>query len=275
MAKKGNHGDHHTGVHRVRHPLWPALRGQPLVRGDNCHQKAEYRRFQFGQYQVGRPGERGEGRDVATRGPTLRDDVEQESGDHPGEGHHAAQHDADKNRGDDAGSNQSPHRRYAHHLQRVDLLPNGPCAQIAADRRSDRAGQQQRDDDRRALPDHPETTGRADERAGADLLGEAADLDGDDHAERHRDQQGGYGRHRDDEPGLLGRLLPLESAFDQVGRQEAQRGDRHHRHSADGGERIPGPLHDARAHQPGVGVPRHDAHTRSPVRSGAPTRSYM
>ena len=83
---------------------------------------------------------------------------------------------------------QPLHRVDAHHPERVDLLAHVAGAEVGGDRRAHRTGDHQRGHQRRALAEHADAVDGAAERGRADLSGDGADLDRDDHAERDRHQ---------------------------------------------------------------------------------------
>src|SRR3954469_11083948 len=68
--------DDHGLVDRVADALGAALRVESLVRRAQCGERAEDQCFQLADVQVGQLGERGERRDVGTRGAVLQQDVE-------------------------------------------------------------------------------------------------------------------------------------------------------------------------------------------------------
>ncbi|MGC0425962.1 hypothetical protein RKD32_002317 [Streptomyces sp. SAI-195] len=108
------------------------------------------------------------------------------------------------------GHDQPLHRRDAHDLHGVEFLADLAGTEVGADGRAAGTGDEQGDDERAGLLHDGEDAGAAGERLGAQLLGQGADLEGDDGAEGDRDQGGGQDGHARDEPELLDELAELE-----------------------------------------------------------------
>ena len=111
--------------------------------------------------------------DVRARRAALDDDVEDVAADDADDRDEAVEQDRDEHRGEHAGHDEALDRADAEHLHGVDLLADLARAEVGADRRAARAGDEQGRDDRAGLAQDREDARRAGVGLGAELAGQA------------------------------------------------------------------------------------------------------
>src|SRR6476469_261968 len=201
--------DHHGLVDRVPDALRPALRVETAVGGDDAGDEAVDDRLDLGDPQVRQLRQRGEARQVGARRAALEDDVEEVAAEHADHGHEPVEQDGDDHGGEHPRDDEPLDGVDAEDLHGVDLLADGACAEVRADRRTAGAGDHERGDQWRGLLDDGEHRGRAGEGLGAELDDQPAELERDDRAEGDGDQGGRQDRDAGDEPALLDELPQL------------------------------------------------------------------
>src|SRR5580765_1652688 len=208
-------GDDDALVHGIADALGPPARREPLVRGDDRGDGSEEERLDLASHEVGDLGKGGEAGEIGARCAALDDDVEEVATGDADDADQAVEQHRDQHRREHAGHDEPMDRADPEHLHRVDLLADLARAEVGADGRATRAGDEQAGDDRARLADDGEHTGGAGERLRAELPGEGAQLERDDRAERDGDEGRRHDRHRGDEPALLDELLGLERPAQQ------------------------------------------------------------
>ena len=214
-------------------PAGPPLRVHALVGGDDAGEQAEDQRLQLTDVQVRQLGERGEGVHVGAGRAALHADVERVAAHRADRGGDRVQQAGDHRHRQHAGYDEPVDHRDAEHLERVELLADLAGAEVGRHRGAGRSRDDHDRRDRRGLLDDADDGDRAGEGAGAELVEQRADLEGQHRTERHRDRAGREQRDPGDEPGLVEELARLERAAEEArehleceGEQAADRNQR-------------------------------------------------
>ena len=151
---------------------------------------------------------------------------------------------------------------HAHHLHGGDLVPDPPRAQVGAHGRAAGPGDEEGRGHRRLLPHHGQHHGRPELGLGTDLLEERPHLEGDDHAERDRDEDQRHGGHPGQEPALVEEFADRHPPAETEAEGLEGRGD----HGADVADERQGLL-ERRSGRGAPGAPGQDRRHVRPVRA--------
>ena len=128
---------------------------------------------------------------------------------------HRIEHQRNESRSDHPRHDESLNRVDADDLHRVDLLADGPRAEVGAHRGGARAGDDDRGDDGTDLRDGCERRARTGEVARADFDEHDVEREDDEDCVGNREHERGDDRHPGHEPDLIEQLAPCERSTEQ------------------------------------------------------------
>lgn len=213
-------------------PPGAALGVQALEGGDQGCGEAEHRRLDQCHNEIRHLAVLAERGQERSGGQVLHADVVQVARHHAAEGDDRAQGQGHDDGGDQSRCDEALDHVETHDLHRVDFLADCARSQIRADRRTGHPGHHQRAHQSCGLADDDECHHGARVAARADAPGQFADRHGDEHPDRHHQQQGRAGAHPADEQGLVDDLVEHQASAYHRGDDADQRLHREAEHVA-------------------------------------------